>query len=853
MGSGVFRVAKIPAAVEKLMPRDAGQGRVFRTWDEISEQLGINPDISFEVLPVASGEAVSGRDTRPVAMVQEIGGERDAFFDDRLIRYIRIQFKGEATLHLQPLPNKTYALLGMHQGQVVSVMSELKSEGAVWADELRAAAKEAEGAPGKDKPARAKPVHGLSEPSMRPGTAPPATEPKPTTNPTPDQAAAAPPVPTRPVNLESASETEVLDAIEAMWDDEDAPTDVLYSDGAQGRQRMALAIQRMVELLMIDRDLTDFPQFAEALMGMWGNRRHRDRVFRAMRDWYEAGREAGVAPVMTPPQEIDRWYEENADVAQPDSGDAGRPERRPTPEGRPGTGGRRAGAGGVRAGDRGAGQAGVRGTGGQRPDTAGRGEGDRDGATEGGDRDRKPIPDSVEAADNWRFEPGQLDRTESRGPTAKARDNITAIETLKLLQREGRQATPSEQEILAQYVGWGGLQQVFPHPETGEYGKGFEEMGARLRELLTDEEYEQARASILNAHYTSETVISSIWGTLQRLGFTGGRIIEPGMGVGNFAGMMPPDLASESGYFGIELDTTSAEIAKHLYPKWTVRQQDFSRTAVPPDLFDAAVGNPPFANFSPADAKYDQHKFLLHDYFFAKTIDGIKPGGLMAFVSSAGTMNKRSAKARQYLADRADFLGAIRLPNTAFLRNAATEVTADIIFLRKRAAGQEPNHVAEWVESVNVEMPDREGGTGKGWVNPYFINNPDQVLGEPGLFDELVAGKRYSVRQKPGANLEADLAAATQRLLDAAPKAEAAARQHSGRGGDPRNHHEGGFVLPQRAGRAAAVPHGRRPRTDAPGQQRPAGQDEQEGPGPGTRAAAGARHLPRSTRRGPGR
>ena len=753
MSSGMFRTENIPAAVRKRMTITDTP----RRWDELSDQLRIDVDQAYEVQPVASQDIeMQDRTERPIAMVQEIGGKRDGFYDDRFIRYIRTAFRGRAKLHLQRVTPKMTLLLGIMDGQVVAAVPPLDSDGVEWAAELRQKARQQtpeapqEPAP---KPQRAKRVVPVR---------------KAANNPTPDEAPAAPPVPPRPVKIESASETELLDGIEAMFDDEDAETDLLYSDGAGGISRMARAIYRLVELLMVDQELTDFPSFATALMRKWGNRRHRDRVFVAMRDWYEAGREAEVAEAMTPPAEIDRWYEENADVARAGGGDDRGPGAEPPPEGRPRAGGRRAGTGAVGAGDRGARGRPAQGDGRQRrPDDSGRGARDRDRPAPGGDRERGPLPPDVASEENWRFERGALDATEGRGPTMKARDNITAIELLKRLDGEGRGANPEEQAVLAKYVGWGGLQGAFPHPTTGKVQ--WEDVAARLRELLTPTEYEQARSSILYAHYTSETVIASMWDTLRRLGFEGGRIIEPGAGVGHFAGLMPPELAKNSGYFGIELDLVTAAIAKKLYPHWPIRQQDFSRTAVPPNTFDLAIGNPPFSNFSPADPKYDQHKFLLHDYFFAKALDGVKPGGMLAFVTSAGTMNKQSAKARRYLAARADFLGAVRLPNTAFLRGAGTEVTADIIFLRKRAEGVPENHVAEWVESRNIEMPTRDGGTDTGWVNPYFLDNPDQVLGEPGLFDELVAGKRYAVRERPGANLEQDLAAAVDRLVKAAP------------------------------------------------------------------------------------
>ena len=600
---------------------------------------------------------------------------------------------------------------------------------------------------------------------------------KPTTNPTPKTAPTAPPVKRPPVKVEDASKTELLDGLEAMFDDERTETDILYSDGAAAPSKMARIIQRLVEVLMIDEGHTMFPAFAENLMQTWGNRKHRDRVFVAMRDWYEAGREADVAPDMTAPAEIDRWYKENADVVdRPGRKDD---EREPEAEGRPDAGRGDQRPRPVDAAERPPDGGEVQRPGRERdPDAAERGARDRDRADEGRDRERDGIPPSVESTDNWHFDEGQLDATETRGPSLKARDNVAALELLKQLQKDGRQATPDEQAVLAKYVGWGGLAPAFPDPGTGAFGKGLEQVGARLQELLTEEEYAAARRSIQYAHYTSETVINFMWRMAQGLGFAGGRVIEPGAGVGHFAGLLPGELAKASTYFGVEVDPVTAAIAAQLYPHWTLRQQDYSRTAVPPDLFDLAIGNPPFANFRPSDPKYEQHKFLLHDYFFAKTLDGVRPGGIMAFVTSAGTMNKQNAKARQYLADRADFIGAVRLPNTAFRRNAGTEVTADVLFFRRRALGAPENHVAPWVESVEQDMPTRTGETAKGYVNQYFLDHPDMVLGDPGLFDELVAGLRYSVRQRPGANLEADLTTAGARLIEQAP-AFAAARAAS--------------------------------------------------------------------------
>ena len=246
---------------------------------------------------------------------------------------------------------------------------------------------------------------------------------------------------------------------------------------------------------------------------------------------------------------------------------------------------------------------------------------------------------------------------------------------------------------------------------------------------------------------------------MRRMGFRGGRVIDPGSGIGHFAGLMPGDIGAGSSYLGIEMDRTSAEIAKHLYPEWSVRNENYADVRLGDGIFDAAVGNPPFAQITPADRKYDKHRFLLHDYFFAKTMDALAPGKAMAFVTSAGTMNKLDPKARQYLHDRADLMAAVRLPNTAFKQNAGTEVTTDVLFLRKRREG-EPKGDDTWLRTVPIDLPTRRDPTGPKVavaVNQYFLANPRAVLGRPAL-DTLVAGNRYAVDPFPDMNLGEQLA-----------------------------------------------------------------------------------------------
>ncbi len=288
--------------------------------------------------------------------------------------------------------------------------------------------------------------------------------------------------------------------------------------------------------------------------------------------------------------------------------------------------------------------------------------------------------------------------------------NVAAIRLLKTLESEERLATPEEQEILSNYVGWGGLPDVFE-----EKHSKYQE----LRSLLTDEEYEQARASTLNAHYTSPTVIKAMYKALENMGFKQGNILEPSCGIGNFMGLVP-DSMSESKMYGIEIDSITGRIAQQLYQKNSVAIQGFEDTTLPDSFFDVAIGNVPFGNYKIPDKRYNKHNFFIHDYFFAKTLDKVRPGGIVAFITSMGTMDKKNSAVRKYIAQRADLLGAIRLPNNAFLKNAGTQVTADILFLQKR--DRMTDIMPEWVELGTLE----NGLT----VNQYFVDNPDMILGE---------------------------------------------------------------------------------------------------------------------------
>ncbi|MFV0383701.1 Eco57I restriction-modification methylase domain-containing protein, partial [Paracoccus sp. (in: a-proteobacteria)] len=343
------------------------------------------------------------------------------------------------------------------------------------------------------------------------------------------------------------------------------------------------------------------------------------------------------------------------------------------------------------------------------------------------------------------------------GDKTRARNAVRAIETLRGLEREGRPATSEERQALSLYGGAGTLAAALPNSE----GKiRFPDIAADLDRLLTPEERATVEKTSQYAFYTAEPVLRNMWNLAQQLGITGGKVFEPGMGVGGFAGTMPKGFFGE--YTGVELDHITAKIAAALYPGHHIRHGDFIRTPMPQDYYDLVIGNPPFARTQiKADPAYPQG-FMIHDYFFAKSLDSVRPGGLLMFVTSAGTMNKLDSKARDYMADRADLVGAIRLPNTAFAENG-TQVTTDIIVLRKRHKGEAEADPA-WRESTPVAVPDKEGGSVELAVNRYFQNHPEMILGEQGAFDTLVGRPRIGVRPRDGADLASDLAAAVARF-----------------------------------------------------------------------------------------
>ena len=298
------------------------------------------------------------------------------------------------------------------------------------------------------------------------------------------------------------------------------------------------------------------------------------------------------------------------------------------------------------------------------------------------------------------------------GAKAKFRANMDAINLLKELEFDGRQATPEEQDVLSKYVGWGGLADAFD-----ESKDNWKDEFAELYATLSPEEYAAARASTLNAHYTSPTVIRAIYDAVENMGFQTGNILEPSMGVGNFFGMLPESMKS-SRLYGVELDSITGRIAKQLYPKADITVAGFETTDRR-DFFDLAIGNVPFGQYQVNDRAYNKLGFSIHDYFFAKTLDQVRPGGVIAFVTSRYTMDKQSPEVRKYIAQRAELLGAIRLPNNAFKANAGTEVVSDIIFLQKRARPID-------IEPDWVHLGENEDGFP---INRYFIDNPEMVLG----------------------------------------------------------------------------------------------------------------------------
>ena len=336
----------------------------------------------------------------------------------------------------------------------------------------------------------------------------------------------------------------------------------------------------------------------------------------------------------------------------------------------------------------------------------------------------------------------------SGGPKAKFKANMEAIRLLKELEQEQRLATPEEQEVLSRYVGWGGIPQAFE-----ERNSAWAAEYTQLKGVLTPEEYSAARASTLNAFYTSPTVIKAMYEALGNMGLKQGNILEPSCGVGNFMGLLPESMSAASMY-GVELDPVSGQIAKQLYQKNRIAVQGFEGTSYPDSFFDCVIGNVPFGAYQVSDRKYDRYHFMIHDYFIAKSLDLVRPGGVVAVVTSSGTMDKQNPEVRQYFANRADLLGAIRLPNNAFQRNANTSVVADLLFFQKRdrAAITEP----DWVQLKTTP----EGYT----VNSYFANHPEMVLGDFTTESTQYGKQEVTVKAKAEADLAEQLKEAVKHI-----------------------------------------------------------------------------------------
>ena len=334
------------------------------------------------------------------------------------------------------------------------------------------------------------------------------------------------------------------------------------------------------------------------------------------------------------------------------------------------------------------------------------------------------------------------------GAKTKFKANIEAIRLLQTLDAEQRQATAEEQEVLSRYVGWGGIPQAFDE-KNADWAKEY----AELKSLLPADEYSEARASTLNAFYTSPTVIKAMYEALSNMGLSKGNVLEPSCGVGNFMGLVP-DSMEKIRMYGVELDSISGRIAQQLYQKNKIAVQGFETMQFPDSFFDCVVGNVPFGNYKVPDKRYDRHNFLIHDYFIAKSLDLVRPGGVVAVVTSSGTMDKKDSFVREYLANRADLVGTIRLPNNAFQRNANTSVVADILFLQKRDRAAVER--AEWVDL---------GTTPEGFpINQYFAQHPEMVLGEITTESTQYGKQETTVKPIEGADLAQQLKAAVENI-----------------------------------------------------------------------------------------
>ncbi|MEO6244531.1 MAG: DEAD/DEAH box helicase family protein, partial [Opitutaceae bacterium] len=348
------------------------------------------------------------------------------------------------------------------------------------------------------------------------------------------------------------------------------------------------------------------------------------------------------------------------------------------------------------------------------------------------------------------------DRLGEGSPRQKFQHNVAAIRLLRILETESRAPTAEERAVLVKYGGWGGLPQVFA---TSDEAPKWSAEQAKLKEFLLPDEYRSARATVLNAHYTSPVVIKSMYAALTRLGFAHGRVLEPACGLGHFLGLMPEDMRGRSPLTAIEIDPLTTRLARALYPDADIRAQPFEEARLPTNYFDLAISNVPFGDYAPFDAKLNRQKFHIHDYFFVAALARVRPGGLVAFITSRGTLDKVVPSVREAIAVEADLVGAVRLPNTAFQKNANTRVTADIIIVRKRFAGEKPSG-PDWLESPLFEFAHGETAP----VNEYFHKHPQMMLGRLELLEHGQYGRSEPSLVDDGRDLGEALAGAFARL-----------------------------------------------------------------------------------------
>lgn len=347
----------------------------------------------------------------------------------------------------------------------------------------------------------------------------------------------------------------------------------------------------------------------------------------------------------------------------------------------------------------------------------------------------------------------EADRLGDGGPKQKFQQNLKAIETLRTLDAEERPATAAEKAVLVKYVGWGAMPQVFD-----DYNREWAKERAALQANLSEEEYEHARSTTLNAHYTSPTVIGAMYRAAERFGFNGGRVLEPACGIGHFIGIMPEDMLRRSIFTAVEIDSLTARIAKALYPDTDIRAQPFEQTKLADGFYDLAVSNVPFGDYPVHDPRWNSYKLPIHDYFFASALEKVRPGGLVMFITSRGTMDKLDSTLRELLSTRTELLGAIRLPNDAFKRNAGTEVTTDIVMLRKLRPGETPTGPA-WKETASHSNDQGEAFT----INEYFAARPEMMLGRMRLTGRMYRDNEPTL-EADGRSLGEALAQAVERL-----------------------------------------------------------------------------------------